>query len=244
MLPPSHLLVSDRGAVRTVTLNRPEKRNALHTPLIEDLLAALDAADQDDSIGASVLTGAGSLFCAGADMGEFRDAGADAYAMSDRRSDLLIALQLRFGELKKPVIAALNGSAIGAGAALALAADMVVMSADAKLGYPETRHALIPSLMIGTLLRHVGRKAAFELLATGDSIDAQRALLLGLVNGVVAPGEVLPEACRLAASLAALDRHALAGTKRVLNACADLPLADALRQGRALAKQIEAERKK
>ena len=150
---------------------------------------------------------------------------------------------MRFGTLRKPVIAALNGSALGAGAAVALAADMVVMSADAKLGYPETRHGMIPSLMIGTLLRHAGRKAAFELLAIGESINAERALVLGLANRIVAPGEVLAEASQMAARLAALDRYALAGTKHVFNACADLPLADALREGRALGKRLQAQRK-
>ncbi len=233
---------ADSAGVRTLTLSRPEKRNALNTALIEALLAALIAADEDDAIGALVLTGAGALFCAGADLGEFRDVGAGVDALSDRRSDLLLDLQLQFGKLSKPVVAAVNGSAIGAGAAIALAADMVVMSADARIGYPETKHGMVPSLMIGTLLRHAGRKAAFELVATGELIDAQRALLLGLVNRVVASGEAVVEASLLASSIAALDRHAIAGTKRVFVACADLPLADALREGRALGKRLEAER--
>ena len=241
---PNCLIVDNRDAVRILTLNRPEKRNALDTPLIAALLEAIDAANRDDGVGAIVLAGAGKLFSAGADLAEFRDAGAALDAMNNRRSDLLLDLQLRLGELGKPVIAAVHGAAIGAGAAIALAADMVVLGSDAKIGYPETKHAMVPSLMVGTLMRHAGRKAAFELLATGESIGAERALVLGLVNRVVAPDQVLAEAVRMASGLAALDRATIAGTKQVFNECADLPLADALRAGRAFGKRLNTERGK
>jgi enoyl-CoA hydratase/carnithine racemase len=233
------ILANDVSGVRTLTLNRPAKRNALDTALIESLLAALKAADEDSSIGAVVLTGAGLAFCAGADLGEFRDAGADMQALRARRTELLLQLQLRFSQLAKPVIAAVNGAALGAGAAIAIAADMVVMSADAKFGYPETRNGTIPTLMIGTLVRNAGRKAAFELLATGELIDAGRAAALGLVNRIVPPGEVLDEAQRLAAGMAALNRDVMTGTKRLFHECADLALADALRHGLAGVKSLK-----
>lgn len=237
------LLITEQDGVRTLTLNRPEKRNALNTPLLQALLDALEAADHDATIGALVLGGAGAMFSAGADMGEFRDAGSRADAASERRSDLLLALQLRFGTLGKPVIAAVNGAAIGAGAALALAADMVVLGRDARIGYPETRHGLVPSLAMPTLLRQTGRKAAFELLVTAELIDAPRALQLGLANSVVPPADVAAEAQRLAASFASMDRQAIADTKRVFNACVDLPLADALHEGRAWGKKLMSERR-
>ena len=242
MSTPNSLFVDNRDAVRILTLNRPEKRNALNTPLISALLTALDTANADDGVGAIVVAGAGKLFSAGADLGEFRDAGAALEAMNDRRSDLLLDLQLRLGALDKPVIAAVHGAAIGAGAAIALASDMVVLASDATIGYPETRHAMVPSLMVATLMRHAGRKATFEMLATGESIAAERALALGLVNRLVAPGAVLAEALRIAAGLAALDRATIAATKQVVNQCADLPLADALRAGRDFGKRHQAER--
>lgn len=238
---PNCLIVDKRDTVRILTLNRPEKRNALDTPLIAALLDALNEANSDDSVGAIVLAGAGKLFSAGADLGEFRDAGAALEALNNRRSDLLLDLQLQLGELGKPVIAAVHGAAIGAGAAIALAADMVVLGSDAKIGYPETKHAMVPSLMVATLMRHAGRKAAFELLATGESIKAERAFALGLVNRLVEPDAVLPEAVRMAIALAALDRATIAATKRVFNECADLPLADALRAGRAFGRRLKAE---
>ncbi len=236
---PAKLLSADDEGVRVLTLNRPEKRNALDTALVEALIAALAAADADDAIGAIVITGAGTLFSAGADLGEFRAIGGDASAAHEQRSDLMLEMQLRCAQIGKPVIAAVNGSAIGAGVALALAADMVVMSADAKIGYPETKHGMVPSLMAGTLLRHAGRKAAFELLTIGDMIDAPRALALGLVNRVVAAAETMSVARQMAASLVALDRNAVSGTKRVVNACADLPLAEALRSGLALGRRLK-----
>ena len=239
---PNCLIVDNRDAVRILTLSRPEKRNALDTLLITALLAALDAADADDGVGAIVVAGAGQLFSAGAVLGEFRDAGPALEAMNNRRSDLLLDLQLRLGELDKPVIAAVHGAAIGAGAAIALAADMVVLASDAKIGYPETKHAMVPSLMVATLIRHAGRKAAFELLASGESIAAERAFALGLVNRLVAPDTVLAEAVRMATALAALDRATIAATKRVFNECADLPLADALRAGRAFGRRLRADR--
>ncbi len=134
-------------------------------------------------------------------------------------------------------------AAIGAGAAIALAADMVVLGSDAKIGYPETKHAMVPSLMVATLMRHAGRKAAFELLATGESIAAERAFALGLVNHLVAPDTVLTEAVRMATALAALDRATIAAaTKRVFYECSDLPLAEALRAGRAFGRRLKAER--
>jgi enoyl-CoA hydratase/carnithine racemase len=101
---------------------------------------------------------------------------------------------------------------------------------------------MVPSLVLPTLVRHVGRKAAFELATGGAPVPAVRALALGLVNRVVAPDDVLPEAQRIAAGLAALDRFAIAGTKRVLAAISDLPLTEALRAGRALGQRLRAER--
>jgi len=242
MSPLTSLLIHDHEGVRTLTLNRPDRRNALDIALIEGLLAAIEAADADPGTGVLVLCGAGQAFCSGADMVEFRDAGTLAASHNEHRNDLLAALLLRFASLRKPVIAAVGGAALGAGAALALAADMVVMDADARLGYPETRHAMIPSLMAGSLLTRVGRTIAFELLVTGQPIDAARAHALGLANRIVESGTAAAAAHGLAADLARLDRYAVAGTKRILDACTDLPLEEALREGRALGRWLKAER--
>jgi len=224
------LLIENRGAVRILTINRPEKRNALNSELTRTLLDALRAADADDSVGAVVLTGAGQGFCAGADLAEFKDLRDSAAA--EARAELTMQLHLVFSQMRVPVVTAINGAAMGGGAGLAIAGDLAVMAEGAKLGYPEVRHGIVAAIVMANLVRQVGRKAAFELVAFGEPIDAQRALLLGLVNKVVSPSDVVEEAARMADRLASVSRPAMAETKRLFHEVADLPLDKALEKGR------------
>ena len=224
------LLVANQGAVRVLTLNRPEKRNALNTALTQDLLEALRAADQDDSVAAIVLTGAGPGFCAGADLTEFKDLQNDDLA--EKRAELTMQLHLVFSRMQKPVVTAINGPAMGGGAGLAIAGDLAVMAENAKLGYPETRHGIVAAIVLGNLVRQVGRKAAFELVSLGEPISAARALQLGMVNRVVPQVDLLAESLVLAERLAAVHRPAMAETKRLFHEVADLSLAEALERGR------------
>ena len=224
------LLAEDRGGVRILTMNRPEKRNALNSALTGGLLEALRAADADDAVGAIVLTGAGPAFCAGADLAEFREM-QDPEAQL-KRSELTMQLHLAFSQISRPVVTAINGSAMGGGAGLALAGDLAVMADGAKLGYPETKHGIVASIVMANLVRQVGRKAAFELVSLGEPVDAARALQLGLANYVVSPEKLLPTAISLAERLAAVHRPAMAETKRLFYEVTDLPLAPALERGR------------
>jgi enoyl-CoA hydratase/carnithine racemase len=224
------LLVENRGAVRVLTLNRPEKRNALDTELTRKLLEAIRAADADESVGALVLTGAGPGFCAGADLAEFK--GLKDPQAAAARAELTMQLHLSFSRISKPVITAINGAAMGGGAGLAIAGDLALMAEDAKLGYPETKHGIVAAIVLGNLVRQVGRKAAFELVAFGEPIDAQRALLLGLVNKVFPQSKLMEEALRMAEKLAAVNRPAMTETKRLFHEVADLPLDKALEKGR------------
>ena len=224
------LLIENRGPVRLLTLNRPEKRNALNTELTKTLLDAIRGAHADESVGALVLTGAGPGFCAGADLSEFK--GLKDPEAAATRAELTMQLHLSFSKIAKPVVTAINGAAMGGGAGLAIAGDLAVMAEDAKLGYPETKHGIVAAIVLGNLVRQVGRKAAFELVAFGEPIDAQRALLLGLVNRVVPHSEVVEEAARMAEKLAAVSRPAMAETKRLFYEVADLPLDKALEKGR------------
>jgi enoyl-CoA hydratase/carnithine racemase len=230
------LLVANQGAVRVLTLNRPEKRNALNTALTQDLLEALRAADQDDSVAAIVLTGAGPGFCAGADLTEFKDLQNEDLA--EKRAELTMQLHLVFSQMKKPVVTAINGPAMGGGAGLAIAGDLAVMAENAKLGYPETRHGIVAAIVLGNLVRQVGRKAAFELVALGEPISAARALQLGMVNRVVPQEDLLAESLVLAERLAAVHRPAMAETKRLFHEVADLSLAEALERGRDANKRM------
>jgi len=224
------LLTENRGAVRILTMNRPEKRNALNSELTQGLLDALRAADADESVGAIVLTGAGQGFCAGADLTEFKDLAAGVAA--EKRADLTMKLHLIFSQMKIPVVSAINGHAMGGGAGLAIAADLAVMAEGAKLGYPEAKHGIVAAIVMANLVRQVGRKAAFELVALAEPVDAQRALQLGMVNRVCPLGEVLPAAVALAEKLAGVKRVAMAETKRLFHEVADMALAPALERGR------------
>ncbi len=230
------LLVEDRGAVRILTLNRPEKRNALNFELTQGLLDALRAADADESVGAIVLTGAGQGFCAGADLNEFKDLGAGVAA--ENRAELTMQLHLAFSRIKKPVISAINGHAMGGGAGLALAADLAVMAEGARLGYPEPKHGIVAAIVMANLVRQVGRKSAFELVSLGEPVDAQQALRLGMVNRVVPLSSLMSEALSVAEKLAAVKREAMAETKRLFHEVADLPLEKALERGRDTNKRM------
>jgi enoyl-CoA hydratase/carnithine racemase len=224
------LLVENKGPVRILTLNRPEKRNALNAELTQMLLDALRAADRDEAVGCVVLTGAGPGFCAGADLSEFKD--LQQALAAENRAELTMQLHLSFSRIRVPVITAINGHAMGGGAGLAIAADLAVMAEGAKLGYPETKHGIVAAIVMANLVRQVGRKAAFELVSLGEPIDAQRALQLGLVNRVVALPELMNEAIAMAEKLAAVKKPAMAQTKRLFHEVAELALASALERGR------------
>jgi enoyl-CoA hydratase/carnithine racemase len=224
------LLVEDRGAVRILTMNRPEKRNALNSELTERLLQALREADSETSVGAVVLTGAGPGFCAGADLSEFK--GLQDPQAAERRAELTMQLHLVFSQISKPVVTAINGAAMGGGAGLAIAGDLAVMAEGAKLGYPEAKHGIVAAIVMANLVRQVGRKAAFELVALGEPVDAARALQLGMVNRVVPSANLMSEVTSLAEKLAGVARPAMAETKRLFHEVADLALQPALERGR------------
>jgi enoyl-CoA hydratase/carnithine racemase len=224
------LLVEDRGPVRILTMNRPEKRNALNSDLTKALLENLNQVDQVEGVGCIVLTGAGQGFCAGADLTEFK--GLQDPRAADERAELTMQLHLAFAKISKPIVTAINGAAMGGGAGLAIAGDIAVMAASAKLGYPEAKHGIVAAIVMANLVRQVGRKAAFELVALGEPIGAGRALELGVVNRVVADAELMPHAIAYAEKLAAVSPIAMRETKRLFHEVADLPLAAALERGR------------
>ena len=241
---PEFLLVEDRGTVRVLTMNRPEKRNALNTALTRSLLEALRAADADAAVCCVVLTGAGQGFCAGADLAEFKDQVPEFQHRVDERAELTMQLHLAFSKMAKPVVTAINGAAMGGGAGLAIAGDLAVMAASAQIGYPETRHGIVAAIVMANLVRQVGRKQAFELVALGEPIDAQKALAIGMVNRVVPEREVLSEALVFAGKLADTKTEAMRATKQLFHEVADLPLKEALERGREVNQRMRAFRKK
>jgi enoyl-CoA hydratase/carnithine racemase len=239
----SELLIENRGAVRVLTMNRPDKRNALNQALTQALLDGLQAAEADESVRSIVLTGAGPAFCAGADLSEFKDLTPDNAQLVERRAELTMKLQGIFSQLSKPVVTAVNGAAMGGGAGLALAGDVALMASTAKLGYPEVKHGIVAAVVMANLVRNVGRKAAFELVAGGEPVDATQALGLGLVNRVSAPDALMADALAVAEKFAAVARPAMAATKQLFYRVLDLPFAQALEEGRDINKRMRAFRK-
>ena len=234
------LLVEDRGAVRILTMNRPEKRNALNTELTRALLEGLRAADAAESVHCVALTGAGQGFCAGADLSEFKDLTPDKQAAVEERAELTMQLHLAFSKMAKPVVTAINGAAMGGGAGLAIAGDLAVMAEGAQIGYPETRHGIVAAIVMANLVRQTGRKAAFELVALGEPLTSQQALAIGLVNRVVPDAVLLAESLALAERLANVRPEALRATKQLFHEVADLPLEEALKRGRETNQRMRA----
>jgi enoyl-CoA hydratase/carnithine racemase len=233
-----NLLIEDKGNVRIITLNRPEKRNALDTALTRDLLEALRNADAEAGMHCVVLTGAGPGFCAGADLSEFR--GLKDPKAAAMRAELTMQLHLVFSKMDTPVVTAINGAAMGGGAGLAIAGDIAVMAQSAKIGYPETKHGIVAAIVMGNLVRQIGPKAAFELVALAEPIDARRALELGMVNRVVPDAKLMKEAVAIAQKIAAASRPAMAQTKALFHEVVDLSLPEALKRGRDANKRMRA----
>jgi enoyl-CoA hydratase/carnithine racemase len=147
-------------------------------------------------------------------------------------------LHLVFSRISKPVVTAINGSAMGGGAGLALAGDLAVMADTAKLGYPETKHGIVAAIVLANLVRQVGRKAAFELVALAEPVTAERALALGMINRVVPLANLMEESLFLAGKMAAVSRPAMAETKRLFHEVSELGLEEALKRGRDANKRM------
>lgn len=225
------LLTENHDAVRVLTLNRPDKLNALDTALTRALDTALDEAGRDPSVRAVVLTGAGRGFCAGADLNEFSSLTPDQPEAVLERAALTARLQTRMQQLPVPVVSAVRGAAVGGGAGLAIGADLVVAGSDLKFGYPELKHSIVPALVMTGLVRHLGRKLAFELVSTGRLLTAAEALSYGLVNQVVESAEIVPAALAVAQRWASVEPRALAAAKDLFYRVADLPTDAAMRAG-------------
>jgi methylglutaconyl-CoA hydratase len=179
------VLYEVRGTAAWITLNRPDRRNALSRELIQGLDQAIRQAAQDDQVRCLVLTGAGSAFCAGMDLEELRQSLHAETALIWQDAQRLATLYDFLYRLPKPTIAAVNGPAVAGGAGLVTVCDLAVAVASARLGYPEVRRGLVAAMVMPHLLRHVGERAARWLLLTGELIDAAQACRIGLINAVV-----------------------------------------------------------
>jgi enoyl-CoA hydratase/carnithine racemase len=215
--------------VATVTINRPEKRNAWSPQLTTDLMAVLREIEADPAVRATILTGAGDrAFSAGADLGDPRthrvDGAGSHLARAPRQGAVFDALV----EHPKPIVAAVNGFAIGIGCLVTLCCDLIVASENAEFGLPQVPLGILPAYGGSVrLARHVGRARAMEMVLLGERVAAVDAERYGMINRVVAPGDLLPTARHLAERLAALPPLAVRMAKESLNRGLDLPLREA-----------------
>lgn len=226
------LLTEDHDAVRVLTLNRPDKLNALNTELTQAIYDGLLEADRDESVRAIVLAGAGRAFCAGADLSEFTEltpSNGDAVAL---RADLTARTQMLAQQLTKPVVSVVQGAAVGGGAGLAIGADMVIIAPDVKFGYPEVKHSIVPALVMTGLQRHLGRKLAFELISTGRFLNADEMRTHGLANEIAPADQLLARGIAVATAWAGHSSLAMRAIKDLFYRVAELPVEEAMRAGR------------
>ena len=209
------LLPALDDGIFTLTLNRPDKRNALSSELIEQLHQSLERADLDGDVRVVLLRGAGKDFCAGADLDELLASVDHAPAANEAAALRLGHLFTRIRELPKPVLAMVQGRALAGGAGLATACDLVVAGAGAQLGYPEIQRGFAPAMVMALLRRMVGEKVALDLVLTGRVLSADEAKAVGLVTRVVPDAALEKEARSLAQVLAGSSASALALTKQL-----------------------------
>jgi enoyl-CoA hydratase len=224
----THILTETRERVGLVTLNRPEALNALNNALMTELMDALQAFDQDEQVHVMVIAGSAKAFAAGADIKEMAD--KTALEMSQRDP---IAVFGRIRTIRKPVIAAVSGWALGGGCELAISCDMIVASETAKFGQPEITIGVIPGAG-GTqrLTRAVGKALAMEMILNDRTLSAQEALQYGLVNRVVPVERFLEESLQLAAEIAARPPLAVQAAKRMIDQAFERSLTDGMDEER------------
>ena len=207
-------LAYDRS-LATITLNRPEKRNAISFELIDDLLRALDEVAQSDAI-VLILTGAGKAFCSGMDLDNLKALLGRSPEQNLKDSRTMVQLFRSLYEFPKVTIAAVNGAAIAGGTGLALLCDFTLAVPEANFGYTEVRIGFVPAIVSTFLLRQVGEKQGRDLLLTGRLFGAEEALRMGLINEIVAPEKLLSRARELAAVLMENSPASLRATKQLL----------------------------
>lgn len=227
-LPFENIAVESDGAVATITLNRPKVLNALNAQLLAELSLALVELERNKDVRAIVITGSGEkAFAAGADIGELNALPNAVEGAEKARIGQGITLQIE--RLRKPVIMAINGFALGGGCELAMSGDIRIASDNAKFGQPEVNLGLIPGYGGSQrTTRLVGKGMAMYLCLTGELIDAQEALRIGLVQRVVPQAELLDTARKIASTIAQKAPLAIESCKRAINGGAHLPVADAL----------------
>ena len=212
----SPVIYAVEGAVALVTLNRPEKRNALNDALVAGLKRALRDADEREDVRAVLVTGAGADFCSGADLSALQKISESSAVENLEDAQSLSELFALIRGVRVPVVAAVRGRALAGGCGLATACDIVLASTSARFGYPEVKIGFVPAMVMAILRRNVSEKRAFELITRGAEISAAEAERLGLVNHVFEDDAFETPVERYVAGFEQVSRSAVVLTKRLL----------------------------
>jgi methylglutaconyl-CoA hydratase len=227
----STILIENQDTIRIITLNRPDKRNALNDELIADLKAALNEADADGSVRAIVIRGAGKDFCSGADLSALQKI-ADA-SFEENREDArsLGELYKLIRKVRQPVIAAVKGRALAGGFGLALACDLILAHDEARFGFPEVKIGFVPAMVAAILRRNMTEKDAFATLTLGNEITAAELRRRGIVEAVIQGEDFDSEVIAIAKQYENLSASAVQMTKRLLYDIDGFDFASAIEQG-------------
>jgi methylglutaconyl-CoA hydratase len=225
------VLYSVDGAVARVTLNRPEKRNALNDAVIAGLKDGLKTASKDERVRVVVVSGAGKDFCSGADLSALQKIANASVAENAKDAWLLLELFLLIRQLPIPVVAAVTGRALAGGCGLATACDLVLAASSARFGYPEVKIGFVPAMVMAILRRNVSEKRAFELITRGAEISAAEAKAFGLVNQVFADESFAEEVNQYVSEFEMMSASAIRLTKTLLYQMDGMAFPEALETG-------------
>ena len=220
-----------KNNVAWVTLNRPDKRNALNERLVSDLKTAMSEAEADSETRVIVLRGAGKDFCAGADLAQLQRVAKDSILDNIDDASIFAALLLQIRKLKKPVVAAVHGRALAGGAGLASACDLVVAARSASFCYTEVKIGFVPAIVAAIARRNLSEKHAFEILCTGKAMTAEEAERIGFINHLYDDESFEAEVEKFANEIAQLSGSAIALTKSLLYQIDTMTFEQALRAG-------------
>ena len=223
------ILLSDSGPVAMITLNRPDKRNAISFELIDEFQRALDSVSREDSQ-ILIITGAGKAFSGGLDLENLKALTGRTHDQNIQDSRTMARLFRSIYDFPKPTIAAVNGPAIAGGTGIATICDFTIASTEAKFGYTEVRIGFVPAIVSTFLIHQVGEKDARDLLLTGRIVDAGEAHRLGLVNEIVQPENLMTRAHALASQLMENSPSSLRLTKKLLNGFISAQLDEQIKQ--------------
>ena len=225
------VLYSVEGAVARITLNRPEKRNALNDAIIAGIKQGLRNAAVDENVRVIVIAGAGKDFCSGADLSAIQKMAGASVAENTDDARSLMELLLLIRQVPLPVVAAVTGRALAGGCGLATACDIVLASGSARFGYPEVKIGFVPAMVMAILRRNVSEKRAFELITRGDEIAADQAKEIGLVNHVFSGDTFAEGVDAYVKRFEELSKQAIALTKGLLYQTDGLSFPEALETG-------------